>query len=329
MGKDYYEILGVPPNATEKDIKKAYRRLALKHHPDKNNNDPRAAEKFKGIAEAYEVLSNPKTRDIYDKYGEEGLKGSSGGGGGTPGNAHGFSSFSFSNVDPFQTFFRVFSRGGQSGLSSGGFDGFGGGDDGVFMNLSNFGSGRKRDPPIERDLYVSLDDVLNGCEKRIKVTRTVYNEDQRTCHGEENVLTVTVRKGWKAGTRVTFPAAGDQYPGRIPADIVFTIRDKPHPVFKREGSDVRYVANIGLRDALLGCSVEVPALEPGVRVPVDCHSVVKPGSTIVVPGCGLPYSKDPSTRGDLIVEFSVVFPDQLPHDSQLLIANALPPVSVR
>jgi len=106
MGKDYYKILGLTKGATEEDIKKAYRKLALKYHPDKNK-EAGAEEKFKEVAEAYEVLSDPKKKEIFDKYGEEGLK-AGGGGGGGPGGAG--QQFFYSNVDPHQTF-RMFFNG--------------------------------------------------------------------------------------------------------------------------------------------------------------------------------------------------------------------------
>lgn len=236
MGKQYYNILGIPKNANDDEIKKAYRKLALKYHPDKNKSTG-AEEKFKEIAEAYEVLSDKKKRDIYDAYGEEGLKG------GIPGRQSNFGQENFTytfhgdpratfaqffgNTDPFQDFF--------------GFDDpFGGTDDNqpflrIFnMSTDNKSSNRqKQDPPIEYDLRVSLEEILTGCTKNMKITKKVLRNGR--LQREEKLLTINVKSGWKAGTRITFPKEGDQGTNKIPADLVFIIKDKPHHLFKREG----------------------------------------------------------------------------------------------
>lgn len=108
--------------------------------------------------------------------------------------------------------------------------------------------GRKQDPPIEHDLFLSLEDVLTGCVKKMKITRKVLDADGKTSKKEDKVLTINVMPGWKAGTKVTFQREGDRSSSSIPADIVFIIRDKPHPHFKREGANVIYTAKITLRD---------------------------------------------------------------------------------
>lgn len=107
---------------------------------------------------------------------------------------------------------------------------------------------RKQDPPIEHDLYLSLEEVLNGCVKKMKITRKVLNADGKSYKREDKVLTINVVPGWKAGTKVTFQHEGDRSSSSIPADIVFIIRDKPHPHFKREGTNIVYTAKISLRD---------------------------------------------------------------------------------
>ena len=273
MGRDYYKILGISKGAADDEIKKAYRKLALKYHPDKNKA-PGAEEKFKEVAEAYEVLSDKKKRDVYDQFGEEGLKGGSGGGSeGTGGNFtytfHGdpratFAQF-FGTASPFQTFFDL---GGTGGPRMFGFqdddmdldDPFAtlgrgpGGPGGAFRSHSfNFHGGspsrskdRLQDPPIEHDLYVTLEDIMRGCTKKMKISRRVLQADG-TARKEDKVLTINVKPGWKAGTKITFQKEGDQGRNKIPADIVFIIRDKPHPQFKREGSDVRYTAKLSLK----------------------------------------------------------------------------------
>lgn len=273
MGKDYYKILGISKGASDDDIKKAYRKLALKYHPDKNKA-PGAEEKFKEVAEAYEVLSDKKKRDIYDAYGEEGLKGgvSGGSGGGNPGNFsytyHGdpratFAQF-FGNASPFQAFFEFSGGNRMFGLHDDDMDvddpfaslGVGpraSGPGGAFRshsfnfhNSPNRSKDKMQDPPIEHDLYVSLDDITMGCTKKMKISRKVLQPDLTT-KKEDKVLTINVKPGWKAGTKITFQREGDQGRNKIPADIVFIIRDKPHPLFKREGSDIRTTVKISLK----------------------------------------------------------------------------------
>lgn len=107
---------------------------------------------------------------------------------------------------------------------------------------------RKQDPPIEHDLYLSLEEVLNGCVKKMKISRKVPNQDGKSNKKEDKVLTINVAPGWKAGTKVTFQREGDRNSSSVPADIVFIIRDKPHPQFKRDGANLIHTAKVCLRD---------------------------------------------------------------------------------
>lgn len=238
--------------------------MALKYHPDKNKS-PDAEAKFKEVAEAYEVLSDPKKREIFDRYGEEGLKGSGGpdGAGGFPGGGgmhyefHGdpratFAAF-FGNSDPFAAFF---GGGGGGGFGRRGF-GFGGHDNDVEMEEGGdfFGGQqmrqRRQDPTIQHELQVALEDIFNGCTKKMKISRKVVAPDGKSLRKEEKVLTIEIKPGWKAGTKITFPKEGDQMPGTVPADVVFVIRDKAHPLFKREGNDIVHTVKLPLRDVSL------------------------------------------------------------------------------
>jgi molecular chaperone, putative len=107
---------------------------------------------------------------------------------------------------------------------------------------------QKQDPPIEYDLYVGLEEILKGSIKKMKITKKVLTPDGKGYKKEDKVLSINVRPGWKAGTKITFQREGDQNANSIPADIVFVIKDKPHPQFKREGADVKYTARITLRE---------------------------------------------------------------------------------
>ncbi|XP_041957963.1 dnaJ homolog subfamily B member 5 isoform X1 [Alosa sapidissima] len=371
MGKDYYKTLGIQSGANEDEIKKAYRKMALKFHPDKNK-DPNAEEKFKEIAEAYEVLSDPKKRVIYDQYGEDGLKA---GGGGSTGNSgstyhytfHGdphatFASF-FGGSNPFDIFFG--SSRTRNHTSNGFSDHHGDhhhdndidmdGDDDPFGPWGHFGSsfsafnglngfhhgggggggrraqraeplrGRRRmqDPPVVHELRVSLEEIFHGCTKRMRITRRRLNPDGRSMRTEDKILNIVIKRGWKEGTKITFPKEGDETPDNIPADIAFVLKDKGHPHFKRDGSNLIYSAKISLKEALCGCTVNIPTLDNRV-IPLACNDVIKPGTAKRLRGEGLPYPKNPAQRGDLVVEFQVRFPDRIPPQSREIIKQHLP-----
>lgn len=355
MGKDFYKILGVSKTATDDEIKKAYRKLALKYHPDKNKS-PGAEERFKEVAEAYEVLSDKKKRDIYDQTGEEGLRGGVGAsaGAGGPGGMGGFqyqyhgdprATFAqfFGTSDPFGVFF------GNEGMGSnmfyteiggdqddpfgyggrGGGMGGAGGFPGAFRSQSFNAQGspqRKQkiqDPPIEHDLYVTLEDINGGCQKKMKISKMVMSQDG-SARKEEKILNINVKPGWKAGTKITFPKEGDQIPGKVPADIVFIIRDKPHAHFKREGSDIKYTAKISLRQALCGTVVKVPTLAGQTLTINTTGEVVKPNTVKRLQGRGLPFPKEPSRRGDMLVSFDIHFPNQLNQNAKDILSDLLP-----
>ena len=358
MGKDYYKILGIAKGASDDEIKKAYRKLALKYHPDKNRASG-AEEKFKEIAEAYEVLSDAKKRDVYDKFGEEGLKGGAGGGGGGGGMGgmgggttytfHGdpratFAQF-FGTSSPFQTFFEFGPGGGGSGnrMFFGhdedmetddpfGLSGMrqGQGAPGNFRSQSfNFAGpqarekGRTQDPAIEHDLYVSLEDILRGCTKKMKISRRVLQPDGSS-RKEDKVLTINVKPGWKAGTKITFQREGDQGRGKVPADIVFIIRDKPHPLFRREGSDIRYTCKMTLKQALCGTMVDIPTLS-GEKMSLNLtKEIIKPSTVKRIQGQGLPFPKEPSRKGDLLISFDIKFPDTLTQTAKDILFDTLP-----
>ena len=339
MGKDYYKILGVSRGTTDEAIKKAYRRLALKFHPDKNQSAG-AEERFKEIGEAYDVLSDSRKKQIYDRLGEEGLKGglagSSNSGGGMPNFSSGssyayhgdpratFSQF-FGTANPFESFFQS-SPGAEEGMDI---------DlDNILGGLGNVGGGRPQyrhgrhekqqklqDKTIERDVFISLEEINTGCEKKMKISRKVFKEDGRIMT-EEKVLKISVKPGWKAGTKVTFSQEGDRVPGKIPADIAFIIRDKPHPVFRREGTNIKFTQQMSLRDALCGSTIQVPTLD-GRRVEVRCPEVTKPATTKTLQGYGVPFPREPAKRGDLIIEFDIIFPDEIPAEKRDSLYQAL------
>lgn len=368
MGKDYYAILGVSRDSNPDDIKRAYRKLALKYHPDKNKSKM-AEEKFKEISEAYEVLSNPSKRDLFNTYGEEGLKEQAGntnfhfdGSSGDPsfrtyttfssGDARETFSRVFGDEDPFQNFFgntRVFGDPFNfqgSGIKDFGFPNFGNGAKFNFggtnfhnhvhgergsvpMETDFFGmhcqkKARLQDQSIERDLFLSLEELNTGCVKKIKITKQVLNHDGVTAQPAEKILAVNIKRGWKEGTRITFSNEGDQKPGRIAADIIFTIRDKKHPYFTRDAeNNLLYKAKMSLRDALCGGVLEVPTLD-GSRLNVCLNDVITPETTKRIPGKGLPLPKCPDHCSDLLIKFDISFPDSLSGSVKDILRSSLP-----
>jgi len=344
MGKDYYELLGVSKTANDEEIKKAYKKAALKWHPDRNpNNKEEAERRFKEISEAYSVLSDKQKREIYDRYGEEGLKT-----GGTPGPEGGpdFSGFSqtggfpggftfrtsgFSASDAEELFAKMFgtrhpgsfgSFGEDDEDSFGGFGGFPG-----MGARTTFGSSRpsrkpRKAPPIEREFFCSLEDLFKGTTKKLKVSKTIMDASGKSMPVEK-ILTIDIKPGWKQGTKIKFENEGDERPGIEPADMVFILKEKPHPYFKREGDDLLYHAKMSLKDALTNPVIEINTLD-GKKKRIKMPGIVTPTTREIIPGEGMPNSKNPSRRGNLILTFDIQFPSYLSDDQKQKLASILP-----
>ncbi|KAG9061472.1 hypothetical protein KI688_007468 [Linnemannia hyalina] len=384
MGKDYYNILGVSKDADDDQIKKAYRKLALKYHPDKNSA-PEAEKMFHDISEAYEVLSDKNKRAVFDQYGEEGLKGGGGAGpppgagagpGGFPGGFKGFpgggggTTFSFSSTgggpgmggmggmggggfrpsnadDIFKSFFASFGgnspfgddmggMGGGMGGMGGGMGGMGGGMGGMPGGMGGMGgmpgtrtrtthtssqqqqqpggppppsSSAEKPPALVRALGVTLEELSKGVTKRLKVIRKVRDGSGRT---SDKILTIDVKPGWKAGTKIRFPGEGDELANGALQDIEFVLEEKPHDTFTRRGDDLIVDLELTLLEALSGFSKSVKTLD-GKTLPVSASSsrVIQPGQEERFPGEGMPISKKPGQKGDLLVRYVVKFPTQL------------------
>jgi len=214
--------------------------------------------------------------------------------------------------------------GGMGGMGGGMDDdgdmgGFGGGGRG---GMPGMGGGRGRahqqqrsqappapPPALERSLAVSLEDLYKGVTKRLKVTRKVSGTGGRS---SDKILTVDVKPGWKAGTKIRFPREGDEYPNGAIQDIVFTLEEKPHPTFTRRGDDLVVEVELTLVEALSGFSKTVKTLD-GKTLPISASSsrVIQPGQEERFPGEGMPISKKPGQKGDLVVKFVVKFPASL------------------
>jgi DnaJ-class molecular chaperone len=137
------------------------------------------------------------------------------------------------------------------------------------------------------------------------------------------VLTINVKPGWKSGTKVTFAREGDKIPGKVPADIAFIIRDKPHPVFTRDGSNIGYKHTLTLKESLCGSVAQIPTLD-GKKVGLNLlDEIIKPTTVKRLQGYGLPFPKEPSKRGDLVVTFDIKFPDKLTQSSKDILFDVL------
>lgn len=321
-----YDLLGVSPSASETEIKKAYRKQALKYHPDKPTGD---TEKFKEISEAFDILSSADKRQVYDDYGIEAARGNApaggdpfGGAGGAGGpGGHGFN-FSSGGGNPFSQAdaFNIFSQMGGFGMDDGGFSfggsGFGGGQG--FGGGSHYGGGmpggfgggrsaRRPDPDtVSMQLPVLLEDLYAGATKKMKLNRKGSDGSK-----ESKILEVKIKPGWKAGTKINFSNEGDyQQECQARQTVQFVIEEKPHSVFRREGNDLIATVRLSFKEALLGFDKEISTLS-GRKINISRSTPVQPSSTNRYPNLGMPISKDPGHHGDLIINYKIDFPVHL------------------
>lgn len=296
--RDYYEILGLERSAGADEIKKAYRKIAIKYHPDKNPDDPTAEDKFKEAAEAYEVLSNPEKKQRYDQFGHAGMGGAAGGGYGGGMNMD----------DIFSQFGDIFGGGG------GGFESFFGGGGG------RGGARRRKGSNLRIKMKLTLEEIAQGVEKKVKVKRLVVAEGvtyksctscQGTgqirkvvntmlgqmvsantcpvCHGsgkiidkkpagvdntgleqKEEVLSIRIPAGVEDGMQLSMSGKGNEPPhGGIPGDLLIVIEEAEHEILKREGNNIVYDLFLNFADAALGTSVEVPTIDGKVKIKIE------------------------------------------------------------
>jgi DnaJ family protein B protein 4 len=340
MGVDYYNILKVNRNASEDDLRKSYRRLAMIWHPDKNpTNKSEAEAKFKQISEAYDVLSDPQKRQIYDLYGEEALKSGQvppppSSSGRASYNSHHYNThhhhhhhkppdpnyrFNPRDADDIYAEFFSGSEAGSSGKSKAYKDGFFR-SNGEYSSSAGAGSSKKA-PPVENTLTCSLEELYKGAKKKMKISRTIADASGRQRSVEE-ILTIEIKPGWKKGTKITFPEKGNQEPGVIAADLIFVIDEKPHPLYIRDGNDLVLHKELLLLDALTGTNLEITTLD-GRNLIVPLTEIVKPGSEKVVPNEGMPISKDPRKKGNLRIIIDVKYPTSLTAEQKADLRRAL------
>ncbi len=338
--RDYYDILGVSKGASKEEIKKAYRKLAIKYHPDKNPDDKEAEEKFKEAAEAYEVLGDDQKRQQYDQFGHEGMRGGPGGGGG------------MSMDDIFSQFGDIFGGGGGFGSF------FGGGGGGRRM---------RKGSNLRIKLKLTLEDVANGVEKKIKVNRLVQAEGVTfktcsTCQGQgqvrkvvnsmlgqmvsastcptcqgagevidkrpsgvdssglvpkEEVISINIPAGVEGGMQLSMGGKGNEAPGGgIPGDLLILVDEIEHDVLKREGNNIVYDLYISFIDAALGASLEVPTISGAAKIKIEPGT--QSGKILRLRGKGIKDLNGYGT-GDQLIHVNVWTPKKLSsHEKNLL-----------
>ncbi len=334
--RDYYEVLGISKGADASEIKKAYRKLAIKFHPDKNPDNPDAEVKFKEAAEAYEILSNAEKKQRYDQYGHAGVDGSAGGG---------FGGGGMNMDDIFSQFGDIFGGGGGGG--------FGGG----------FGrsQGRRtiKGTNLRVRLNLTLEEIVNGVEKKIKVNKLVQAEGVEyktcsTCKGQgqvtrvvnsflgqmqtasacptcsgsgqsigkrpsgsdqngmvrkEVVIPIEIPAGVEDGMQLNVRGKGNDAPGNgVAGDLLVVISEVEHESLKREGQNLHYDLYLNIADAALGTSVEIPAV--GGNVKFKIAGGTQSGKTLRLKGKGIP-SVNSYGKGDILVHVNVWTPQNL------------------
>lgn len=273
------------------------------------------------------VLSDPKKRQVYDQFGEEALKG------GMPeGGASGFQGFgSNGGAAHFGTRFRspedLFSEffGGASPFTSSFGDA--GGGAGGFQSMFHGGGPRgpralRKQPDTEVNLNLGLEDLYQGVTKKLKISKNVLRADGSTGR-EDKIHQVEIKPGYKAGTRIRYTGAGGEAAGYQTADVVFIVNEKLHPRFKRNRDNLEVTHSLSLTNALAGTVISVEGID-GKLYQLDCsQEVINPDTVKTISGAGMPISKRPGQKGDLLVRFSISFPSYLNSEKKRKIRNLL------
>lgn len=302
---NYYDILGVSKDASEQEIKKAYRTLSLEFHPDRNPS-AEATEKFQQIGEAYETLSDPQKKEEYDFEQEHGH----GRGQGFPFGQGGHPFGNMGGHDIHDIFNMMFSGGG-GGFPGGGFPG--GGFPGMGPNIRIFHNGIpvvQKPAPIQKEITITLEQAFNGIPSiQIVIDRVVVV--QQIQGNETDTLTISIPAGINDGETLVLQEKGHIIQDKVKGDFHLLIKVQPHSAFSRSGMDLLYKKTLTLKESLCGFSLEIPHLSSKMlRINHSATShVIKPKERKTIPGYGM--IKNGSNTGNLIIEFDVSFPDKL------------------
>mmetsp|Transcript_24158 Transcript_24158/g.63799 ORF Transcript_24158/g.63799 Transcript_24158/m.63799 type:complete len:318 (-) Transcript_24158:523-1476(-) len=299
----YYDVLGLPRTASTEEVKKAYRKLALKWHPERAPG-PKAEimAKFDNIAEAYEVLSNSARRAIFDQYGEAGLKnGVPDGSGGVKGGKYQFNN---NATEIFTTFFGTSSPFadilGEMGETPPDFYG-----ELTGMQLPHT---KTKPPPMTLVHEVTLQELYNSATKKVSYTRKKLKPDGMSTYDEMMDQYIGLKPWWAAGPIASFSGAGDEGVDILPGDVDVEMEVAPDACWDCEGSTLIYTATITLTEALSGTVLEIPCLD-GRQLAIPITQVVSPGSTKKWPGEGMPT--EDGGKGNLLIKFDIQFPETL------------------
>ncbi|MEK6554417.1 MAG: DnaJ C-terminal domain-containing protein [Bdellovibrionota bacterium] len=301
--RDYYSVLGVAKTASADEIKKAYRKLAMKYHPDKNQGDKASEDKFKEVSEAYEALSDPKTRSAYDQFGHAGA------GAGAAAGFRGARGGGFQGSSPFEGFDFSEFRHGQPYTTESAHDLF----NDLFGDMFNQRRGpvRARGADLKYNLQIGFEEAARGAEKTIRFLRE-NNGKEESAH-----LSVSVPAGVKPGQRLKLRGEGDTGThGGANGDLYVVVNISEHPLFKRVENDVTMDLPISFVDAILGTDVEVPTLAGSatVKIPPNTHN----GQTFRLRGKGFPDLGGKSS-GDMLLKVLIDVPKNLTESQKELI----------
>lgn len=297
----YHRILNIPMETSPQEIRAAYMSLVKKWHPDKHppSSKPEAEARFKAITEAYEALLDQRENRAVFGLCNDGRAGERAGavGGGVRMERTRSDDFGTRSAPgtPAREFKKVYSSGNSGGRRA-------------FAEFSS--SIMRKAPPLERKLECTLEELCHGCKKEVKFIRDVVTKNGSIVKKEVSQM-ILVKPGWKKGHKVTFEGVGDERPGCLPADAVFTVSEKKHPMFKRVGKDLVLKAEVPLVSALTGWSFSFRLLS-GKKVSCSFQDeIICPGYEKVIEGEGMPIIEQRGARGDLRVKFEIVFPKQL------------------
>ncbi len=320
-GEDYYKLLGVPRDASEKQIKKAFRSLSLKYHPDRNKGNQEAADMYLKINQAYETLLDTDKRQIYDIYGEEGLN-------------------QEQNIAQRQNM----PKGPNARLD-------------LSVDLSELYNGNVKEMSISKNIIckkchgtggklghthkcpkcqgrgVTLQEVPTGMGFSLRMQNTcpqcsgkgiTFSQTCDVCRGrkiikEDKTLRIEIEKGMKDGQTIVFPRESEQHPDTIPGDLIMVLRQIPHPFFtERQGNDLYAKFDLDIKEALLGYNKKITHLDKREFF-IESKQPTQPFQVRRIDGEGMPQHKFPSNKGSLFVNFNVRLPDKLSEAEKLLV----------